>query len=153
MYQTDVRAEWYFMGIYVNNTLGNDFVIDGNFVGGSAASCVGTWTVNGTSYNNLFRGIYLTCSTNGISVIKNNTIKGISFTTYGAGIQFAGIMVNTGRVDLISNTIGDNGTGSITLTVNDNGTDSPAIIPIYKDGDGKLLNNSLGSFTINRTVN
>jgi hypothetical protein len=155
IYQSVARTEWYMTGISVSNTDGSDFTIENNYIGGSAPNCSGTWSISGSTYNNLFRGIFLDCSGNGLSAVKNNTIKGISLTTYSStasSIVFSAIMVNSGRAEVSGNTIGDNSTGSITITVNDNGSNIPWIIPIYKNGDGDIINNSIGSFTINGSV-
>lgn len=155
VYQTSARNATDFYGIYVVNSLGGEYIIEDNFIGGNAASCGGA-TLNYTDggYSPYFRGIYLSCSTTGISYIKNNTIKNISFQTSpsrDADFLFFPIMAADGRIDVTGNTIGDASTGSITLTVLDNSTYKSINMGIYKEGDGNVINNNIGSIELNGT--
>ncbi len=164
IYQTVRRPDWSHYGIYIYDESSNDFKIINNFIGGSASDGSGTYEIYpiGTEegYNNSFSGIYLVCSNTGVSLIKGNTIKNIKMTTfpsaqspYTSQTNFYGILA-VGRVDVIENTIGDNSsTGSIDLTINDNSTYSAWIIGVYKDGDGIISKNKIGSFSVRGTIN
>ena len=159
LYQTtSPRNDGDFYGIYMSNLFGGEFNISANYIGGTSFSCGGgALTYTRTAYYPYFRGIYMTCSTTGISYIRNNVIKNINFTTmpsYSGEFLFFPIMAAAGRIDVISNTIGDATdatlTPSITLTINANATPTfeASNMGIYKEGDGSVLNNVMGSISL-----
>ncbi len=80
-------------------------------------------TYSSSSYGITFEGIIMQVSSTGVSVVKNNVIRNISFTSlpvtsYSQLAIFTPIDIYGGRVDVIENTIGDESTGSINVTVN-----------------------------------
>jgi len=157
LYQTSARTDGGFWGIVViNSAAGDEFIIDGNYIGGRAPVCAGAaLTITGSTYAISFEGIIIQSNTSGISYIQNNIIRNINFTSFpgsnGAAI-FTPIDIYSGRTHVIGNTIGDASTGSIVLTVNSNSTYYAWNNGIYKSGDGNVLNNSIGSITINGSI-
>ena len=62
--------------------VGTNWTITNNNIGGSAANCVGTWTINNSSsFATAFKGMYIRTLTGGITSIQGNTIKNITMTT------------------------------------------------------------------------
>ncbi len=156
IYQTVARTDGGFWGIFISNSRGSEFSITNNYIGGRAASCGGlAMSYNCSSIAGTFEGILISTGTNGISTISNNTIRNISFTSFpgtdGTSV-FTTIDIYGGRTDVIGNTIGDAATGSINLTVNANSTYYAWNNGIYKSGDGNVMNNTIGSITINGTI-
>jgi hypothetical protein len=99
------------IGININNTSGNNFLVTGNTIGGSAINAGGTaWTVNG-AFANRFRGISVACGTTTFSKVQNNSIKNINFTANSSattvGGQFCGIYQSAGSALISNNLVGD----------------------------------------------
>ncbi len=93
--------------------------ISDNFIGGSAAQGLGTWTKLNTNSNN-FNGIFYNGTTTGTAAsIQNNTIRNFNYSNNGAG-TFIGFNLAGGKVNIgttTGNTIGSaSGNGSITYT-------------------------------------
>jgi hypothetical protein len=158
IYQTAARVDNGGWPIYVNCPTTNEFTIDGNYIGGNLPLCAGgalTWT--STAYVCSFYGIMLSCSNTGISTINNNTIQNIHFTGYGdevGGIIYCDFapIGTTGRINVTNNTIGNAATGSLWVTMNTNGTNRAGITAIIKGGDGMVMNNNIGSFSVDGTI-
>ncbi len=156
-YQTVSRPDWKFSGIYIISSNGNDYNISGNYIGGQAPLCAGgPWTISDTSYNSNVTAIYLKSSSNGVSTISNNMIKNFDISMKIESDQddaFTGIF-SSGRINVLGNTIGDNSTGSIKLNciAGSTSTWTGWNIGILKYGDGNVMNNRIGSITINGTV-
>ncbi|MFT3753971.1 MAG: choice-of-anchor Q domain-containing protein [Paludibacter sp.] len=140
---------------------GTGYTISNNFIGGSAASCVGTWakTSNGGTANNIFSAItlYLNDGTP-VSTVQNNTIRNFNWTNSGGvstdtAISWSGIEIGKGSVNVgtvTGNTIGDNtGTGSIVVTSgNADGNGSKVCgIQIQWNASVDCQNNKIGSIT------
>ncbi|OIP83498.1 MAG: hypothetical protein AUK44_05075 [Porphyromonadaceae bacterium CG2_30_38_12] len=148
-YQTSTftsTANVEYAAIRINNTVGNDFNISGNFIGGNGAEASGTWTKTGQ--NNIFNAIYLNIGTSNNSV-QNNTITGISYTNNGAakwyGIYLAGGTANIGTVN--GNIIGAaTGTGAVSFTA---GATGAAFYGLYIATTNNVTcsNNIIGSIT------
>ena len=114
--------------INISGGKGNGFTINDNFIGGSAPSCSGTWTINHTGAGApRFNGISINVDTLVASEIQGNTIKNISLSTAASTATsgstpniFNGILVTGGNVNIgnsNSNTIGSNsGSNSIVTT-------------------------------------
>jgi hypothetical protein len=130
---------------------GTGYVLDRNYIGGSAAECTGTWTKSDGS--NTFVGIYInnpdgTCTNS----ITDNTIKGFNFTNTG-GYDFesnwAGIYhlcPNSLDSEINNNTIGaSTGTGLITIT---NSGTSNTLAGIASWGDTDVNDNVIGSVSL-----
>jgi hypothetical protein len=133
--------------ISISNT-GTAFTVTGNFIGGSSASCSGTWTKTGAK-NNVFYGIYMNVGTGTASSIQNNTIKNFSWSNLTnanwTGIHIAGGAVNIGT--LTANIIGAaTGTESIIVT---SLTTNGFVYGINIAGTGTVdcQNNIIGSIT------
>jgi len=138
-----------YASIRIDNSSGNDFVVSGNYIGGSLASCAGTtaWTKT-NAFNNTFNAIYLNLGTSNNSV-QDNTIQHFSYANSGAanwyGIYIAGGGINVGTS--IGNTIGaTSGTGSITFTA---GLTGAIFSGIYIASTNTITcsNNTIGSIT------
>lgn len=142
--------------IHVNNTNGNGFNITDNYIGGSASDGSGTMAyTSGTTA--LMAAIQLNVGSASPSIVENNIIRDISFTTTSgsSGNQgvFSGIYHVVGSARILNNTIGaSTGTGSINITVNTN--NGGVINGIKCDASGatvKIQNNTIGSITANGT--
>ena len=96
---------------------GGSHTVSGNYIGGSSANCGGSkMTKNGTVVSN-FTGISLTTSATGTSLVQNNRIKNISWTTAAGTQNFTGITVSgTGDATISGNSIGDNSTSGYSTT-------------------------------------
>lgn len=111
--------------IYINNTSGVNFTITDNIIGGNAADGTGTMTYNNTGASN-FSAIHLLIGASPQSLVQNNTITNISYTTVSAGTSaqgsFSAIYLGASAGALVKgNTIGAaSGTGAISVTVNTN---------------------------------
>ena len=134
--------------IRIDNTSGNDFVITGNFIGGSAANASGTWTKT-NAFNNGFEAIYMNVGTTNNS-LQNNIIDGFSYANSGAanwiGINIAGGTVGVGTA--LANVIGETtGTGAITFTA---GATGASFYGIYVASTSTMTvsNNIIGSITV-----
>lgn len=97
-------------------------------------------------------------SSTGVSVVKNNVIRNISFTSlpvtsYSQLAIFTPIDIYGGRVDVIENTIGDESTGSINVTVNVYSTKTAWNNGIYHAGEGNIIGNRIGSISFAGTIN
>ncbi|MEI8202003.1 MAG: hypothetical protein WCH34_03265 [Bacteroidota bacterium] len=135
---------------------GNNHLITGNSIGGSAPACGGSaWNVNASSVNNRFVGIHINAGTTTATSIQNNTIKNMSWLSAGAntgapgtwcGMYLAGGNLNVGNLN--GNIIGENtGTGSITITSSASNTNSYAILNASSNTNF-ISNNSIGSMTV-----
>ena len=107
-----------YYAVYVNSSTGNDFSITGNYIGGSAALCSGTFTKT-SSNDNWFYGISVGVGSGTASNIQGNTIQNFNYANslkaLWFGINVGGGAVNIGTVT--ANTIGAaTGNGSVTLT-------------------------------------
>ena len=139
-------------GIYVvNATNGNNFVISGNFVGGTAASAGGTaLTVNAGTNAYTFIGIYAGSTTVGV---QGNTITNFAWTSGGNpmwrgiyGTTAFGTTVNIGTVT--GNTIGaGTGTGAITLSSTALSSAPGYGIDFGGTGTVNVANNTIGGIT------
>lgn len=140
-----------------NSSSGYNFVVSGNYIGGSTAGCAGSaWTVGG-NVNQTFVGIYLDAHTGSTNSIQGNTIANINWncsnnsTSAAPGI-FCGIYVLNGGYNIgtaAGNTIGsESGTGSITVTTTTSGPRSFGIAHGGSSGTINISNNKIGSITI-----
>jgi len=136
-----------YSGIRINSPSGISFTVSNNYIGGSAASCAGTW-IKTNAFNNIFSGIYLNAGSTDSS-IQNNVINNFTYANSTnanwTGIHVAGGTVNLGTVT--GNTVGaSTGTGSITVT---NSTTGGIVYGINISGinDANCQNNNIGSMT------
>ncbi len=140
--------------INIDNATGGNFSITGNFIGGNAANCSGTWSKTGN--NNTFFGITLNVGSALQSGVHGNTIKGFNYTNSSNanwyGINIVGGLVNIGTVT--GNTLGEStGTGSITLINTANSGGSFYGIYIASTSTIDCQKNSLGSINVGTNDN
>lgn len=90
--------------------------VSGNFIGGSAPLCTGApWTMN-SSFATFFSGIYFTGNTSASSLLENNTIQNLVYSSTNTN-PWDGIYLSSGNATLLGNTIGSaTGTNSIVVT-------------------------------------
>ena len=167
-YQTTSRtsaAVW--EAIELNNKAsgGNGFTISNNFIGGSAASAMGsvmdfTFTTLNTSN---FSGIAIYGFSGTANLITANTIKNISITCNFRNLHY-GIYHSDGTANITTNTIGDlTTTGSIVF--NSNAITVLGVSPAFTaicggggatvgniGGNVNIQNNSIGSISSNGTA-
>ena len=102
--------------IYIGTTTSH--VVNGNYIGGSAAQCAGSAMTIGSSFAHYFAGMYVSGGTSTPVTLQNNTIKNINYTSTNSN-PWDGIYLVTGatNVNVLGNTIGaTTGTGSIVVT-------------------------------------
>ena len=149
---TPSQDAYNYNGIRIDNTNGNNFIVSGNYIGGTAVQCgSGPMTINNKSQ--LFQGIYLNVGTTTASSLQNNTISNIAFTSSSTdpwkGIYVSGGSANIGTTT--GNTIGaTTGIGNISIIATENVTNTYGI---YIQGSGTIncQNNNIGSITTNNT--
>lgn len=138
--------------IHINTSSANNVTISNNYLGGTAVNCGGTaWIVNGSQSNSVYFIRMQTSGTTTASNIDGNTIGNIDFTSTpsSSGVTyFAGIVVESGRVNIGSNsgnTIGNTSSnGNIVITLN--GTiDNIITRGIIHTSTGNVENNIVGS--------
>jgi CSLREA domain-containing protein len=150
-------------GISIANTAsGNNFVVSGNFIGGSAASAGGSaWTING-AFANRFNAIGLNVATTTASSVQGNTIANFSFLTtstananstsspLGTG-AWGGIYIAAGKANvgtITGNIIGSGtGTGSILVTGQTNPGATANGLGVSSADTVNISNNTVGSIT------
>ena len=141
-----------YAAINIYNNL-SSFTVTGNYIGGNAPLCSGTWTKT-NAFNNNFFGVFLNVGTGTPTVIEDNTLKGFAWSNATAA-GWVGINAMTGAITVGSsghpNTIGaTTGTGSITLT---NTTSMGGVSGINLAGSGYITcdYNTIGSITVANT--
>ncbi len=157
LYQTAARvptASVNLKPIYLNNT-GTGFMVSGNYIGGSAASCGGGALSfdAGSTQDSYFLGIYVNIGTNISSTVENNTIANIAYGAKSAVnivFDFLGIDINSGYVIVSGNTIGSGtGNGSITIAYSAAQGATPECGGIVSNGPaGSISSNTIGSITV-----
>ena len=161
-YQTASRASvglstTYVRAIYLNNPSGNNFMVSGNFIGGSSVKAGGTpWTTTGTSAYYHFIGVQLNVAADMVTSVQGNVIQNIAWNSGGNNnvmpSLWNGIHVQAGTVNigtLAGNTIGSGtGAGSVTVTTSGAGG-GPTGIYSRSSGTVVIANNSIGSITVN----
>ena len=134
--------------IYINNT-GDNYSIANNKIGGSAASCSGTWIKSNTNSNSFVAINIEAAGTSTANNIQGNTIANYSYSNSGAPYWY-GILIQNGDVNVgttSGNIIGAAlGTGSIIIT--DVGS-AVGLYGIYVSSTGtvNIQNNTIGSIT------
>lgn len=144
----------------LNDASVNNFVVSGNFIGGSAPNAGGTpWTTTGTAAAYQFQGIRLFVGSSTSSSLQGNTIQNFVWTSsypsisdpgVWCGIFVVGGTVNVGTV--MGNTIGSGtGTGSVSVT---NAGSGGTIFGIASEQSYtiSISNNTIGSMTVNSTA-
>jgi hypothetical protein len=146
------------IGISIANTSGNNFIITGNYIGGTAASAGGTpWTIAG-AFANRFRAISISAGTTTASTISGNTIANFSYTSNSSattvGGAWTGIYLAAGAANITGNTIGS-GTGNGSVTINmlsNSGGRSSGIYSDASSGTSTITGNIIGSVTTSGAV-
>ena len=111
-YQTMARtlAAAQFSAVNISNTLGNNFVVTNNFIGGSAPLCGGTaMTLTGAGN---FRGFNMLVGA-GTTLVQGNTFQNINLNTSNATNFNGALLLGQGNFVVNNNTIGS-------LTANNN---------------------------------
>jgi hypothetical protein len=108
IFNTYINGQGEERGIYFNpGTLSNGNVISGNFIGGSAANCGGSffWRNN---YGGDLVPLYINVGSDNENPtqVKNNKISRIDMQT-GDGSGITCVLIQNGRIDFDSNIIGD----------------------------------------------
>ncbi len=162
IYQTTSRLDAAFYGISISNTEGGEFSITGNYIGGTAPECGGSaLTYSSASYGISFEGIIVYANSVGVSIIKENIIKNIDFssspvTTDGSQKAiWTGIDIYSGRIDVLDNIIGDESTGSINVTVYEDYNSNGGTAwnnGIWHNGEGNVIGNRIGSISFDGTI-
>jgi hypothetical protein len=138
-----------YAAINIDNSLGNGFVINNNYIGGQSSSCGGgTWTKN-IDFNNQFSAIKLMVGTTSSSEVNGNVVKNFYWSNSGGG-DWYGIAHYSGNVNVGTsqgNTIGST-TGNSSVTLNSNASGA-YIIGIFVNGTGNIncQNNIIGSLS------
>ncbi len=137
-----------FSVVKINSPTGNNFTITGNYIGGSAALCSGTFTkIN--SGNNTFYGIIVITGPGTASNIQGNTIRNFNYAN-SSSASWSGISVREGTVNIgtvTTNTIGTaTGNGSVILT-NTTSEGSFTGIDVAGTCTTNTQNNTIGSIT------
>jgi hypothetical protein len=146
--------------IYIRASLGNNFTVTGNFIGGSAPGAGGSpWRTTGTTEYYHFNGILLGAGYTTPSNVQGNTIQNMVWTDSSGSLSlpggsWCGIYLAAGSANIGTtqgNTIGGStGTGSIVVTCG-----SEAIsYGIGSDSNGgvNIANNTVGSIATNGAV-
>ena len=137
------------IGIYINNTSGNGFTVNNNYIGGQAALCGGSAWTKTNAFNNNFTAINLNVGTTAATSVQNNVIQNFAWSN-SAAVTWTGINVTAGNVNVgtvTGNTIGaSTGTGSIVVT---GGATASNVygINISSTGTVDCENNIIGSIT------
>jgi hypothetical protein len=145
----------YYYPIYINSTT-TGFLISGNYIGGSAPLCTGTWTKTNSNYSSLYAINLNSVGTGTPSVVKGNTINNIVWNNNNNDNSWSSaIYINAGDVTLGANgepnTIGSlTGTPNYSITNDNNGS---VFAPIVLNGSGYITcqYNNIGGITVNNT--
>ena len=133
--------------IKISAITGNNFSVSGNYIGGSSASCSGTWVKAGTA-DNVFTGIYISAGSGTASSLQNNRIQNIDWSNVTSAI-WQGIEAAAGDMNIgtsSGNYIG-NSTGNNSITVTNVSSGSIYGIYITSNGAVSCQNNNIGSVT------
>jgi len=145
----------YYFPIYISSS-SSGFTVSGNYIGGNAPLCSGTWIKSNTAFSNLI-AIYLNSVGTGTpSMVKGNTINGFNWSNNNNDNTWMfGISINAGDVTLGAsgepNTIGSiTGTPNMSFTYDRNGN---IFVPINLSGSGYITcqYNNIGGITCNNT--
>ena len=148
----------YIIGSSNGTTAGH--LISGNYIGGSASSCGGTWTKTGAA-STTFYGIYLVPFGATSTEIQGNTIKGYDFTNANTAASFYGIYIASGGATTLNigttspNVIGaSTGTGSILFKPADASSSIFYGLNVVTSTNGitNVANNVVGSVTVANTT-
>ena len=139
-----------YWGIYILSTAGNQFNISNNYIGGSSAGCVGTFTKS-NAFANGFTAIYSTVSTSSNTTnIQGNTIKNIDWRNPAAKYDFTCIQTFGNAIN-----VGTTSGNTISNIYWEHGAISGAVfygISIQNTaGLNTVQNNSISGITINNT--
>ncbi|MBX7140573.1 MAG: T9SS type A sorting domain-containing protein [Chitinophagales bacterium] len=163
--KTTVAANEHY-GVRISGGNGNNFVITGNYFGGSSANCGGSaMTFSSSARGNKFCAIRVNVATSGTATsIQGNTVANISLATSSTASTlpyvFCGIAVESGLVNIgnsTANLIGSNSTnGSITISyASTNATTPGYIIGISSEGSGSsatISNNQVSGISVSNVT-
>lgn len=136
--------------IYINNTSGDNFRINGNIIGYNSSSGTGLYSIHSISQSN-FYGINLNAGTSQQTLIRNNTIAGIQLN--GNWNSASLINITEGNVSADSNTIGNLTGSSISFNASNSfSTQQVFGIKLYGNGNKSAYGNMIGGITANAPV-
>ena len=105
------------IGLYINDTTSSGFIIENNFIGGSAPNCGSARIVYGSIYNSM----YLLVGRSEFTSVQNNTIANIGIKKEISASQNSAITLGLGKFrcgDIAGNIIGsETVSNSITIEV------------------------------------
>ncbi len=137
-----------YSAIRLNSSTINNINISGNYIGGSAPLCSGTFAVNAAE-SHKFYGIYLSGGSGSTHSVQNNIIKNFTYTSTST-TPWTGIYIESGNANIgniTRNTIGaSTGTGSIICT-NTDGSSKSYGINCESSGIVNIQNNQIGAIT------
>ena len=133
--------------ILINSTLGDGFMIKGNFIGGSAPGLTGAaYTLSGTTY--IFRAIQIWVGTDSLSVVQDNIISNLSLTSSSTSAYIGLIYIRVGSVNVTGNTIGGlSSAGDIFYKLSAASSSVPVLSGILINSFGSVtnvINNKIG---------
>jgi len=136
--------------IYINNSIGSDFKILNNYIGGSTSQCEGEAWTKTKAANSSFNGIYVAVGTDLTTLIDGNKISNFSWNNISIG-NWTGIQANSGKVNIgstLGNTIGET-TGISSIVFNSDNI-GPNFYPIQINSEDSIRceNNKIGSISI-----
>jgi hypothetical protein len=138
-----------YSAILISNTLGINFTVSDNYIGGTSALCGGTSLTKTNAFNNTFSAISLNVGIGTSSNVQNNTIQNITWSNSGTAV-WTGINIVAGDVNVgttAGNTVGaSSGVSSITVT---GGATASTVYGINLAGTGVVVcqNNIIGAIT------
>lgn len=145
-------------GIRISNgTSGNNFVITGNYIGGTAPLCGGTATTyTGTAtVGIIFRGLQLSVGTTTATSVQGNTVQNINISTGSNSTSHSGFSLLTGRFNvgnITPNTIGSQSVTNSIVYVNSSTSTAPIFTGILAGtGTGEIMNiqnNTIGGIAV-----
>jgi hypothetical protein len=145
----------YYYMIYINSTAAG-FLISGNYLGGNAPLCNGTWTKTNSAYSNFYAINLVSVGTGTPSTVKGNVINNIIWNNNNNDNSWSSaICISAGDVTLGAagepNTIGSlSGTPNFSFTNDGNGS---VLAPIILNGSGYITcqYNNIGGITVNNS--
>ncbi len=153
--------------IAIQNTSGNGYRINDNYIGGSEPMCAGDYYTDSITNNTAFNAIYTYVSNSGTTAIYNNTIKNIALLAHSPIAQMyqsSAITVNGGSVLVGIKEDGTTAAGNIIGDVSDSKVGANASIRFVgtnnnatftgiayislADANVKIANNTIAGVTV-----
>jgi hypothetical protein len=133
--------------ININNTLGNNFNVSNNYIGGSLPYCGGSAWTKGTWGRDNLNCIYMNVGTSIPSNIQGNTITNWNFSNFNNTRQWSGIWIDGGSFDIGTITGNIIGSGSGTNAIQCFNCTTLWGMNLGGNGSFNVKNNIIGSLT------